>query len=124
MTGKYLALLLTTFFLVTVSMAEAQQPGKTPRIGYLSSCFGEREEAFRKDLRELGYTEGQNIVIEWRFTEAKRDRQAPMATELVRLKVDCIVTAGTAVYAFLTDNHGNIGGSLRGDDVGARPIVR
>ena len=97
MSIKATVALLVGLVLASVHLAEAQQQaGKLPRIGYLSSRFGEREEAFRKGLRELGYIEGQNIVIEWRFTEAKRDRQDPLATELVRLKVDCIVTAGTA----------------------------
>jgi hypothetical protein len=78
--------------------AEAQQPTKIPRIGFLTQRVGieAREEAFRKGLRELGYIEGQNIIIEWRFTEGKRERQADLAADLVRLKVDCIVTAGTS----------------------------
>jgi ABC-type uncharacterized transport system substrate-binding protein len=94
--------LLATFFLMTVSLAEAQQPKKIPRIGFLSGRVGieAREEAFQKGLRELGYIEGDNIIIEWRFTEGKRERQADLAADLVRLKVDCIVTAGTsATYA-------------------------
>jgi putative tryptophan/tyrosine transport system substrate-binding protein len=97
MKPKILVYTLAALILATIHFAEAQQTGKVVRIGYLSSHFGDREEAFRKGMRELGYIEGQNIVIEWRFTEAKRDRQALLATELVRLKVDCIVTAGTAV---------------------------
>jgi putative ABC transport system substrate-binding protein len=75
--------------------AHAQQPGKVPRIGYLSlrSGFGVNDEASRQSLRELGYTEGQNIVVEWRFVDGKPERYHDFAAELVRLKVDAIVTA-------------------------------
>ncbi len=74
---------------------EAQQPHKVPRIAYLSGNLAGiplRVEAFRQGLRDLGYVEGKNIVIEWRSAK-KRDRPAVLA-ELVRLKVDVIVTAG------------------------------
>jgi putative tryptophan/tyrosine transport system substrate-binding protein len=78
--------------------ANAQQPAKVPRIGYLSvsspSAMSTRIEAFRQGLRELRYVEGKNIVIEWRSAEGKRDRLPSLAAELVRLKVDIIVTAG------------------------------
>jgi len=78
--------------------AEAQQPAKIPRIGLLSavplSSMSARVEAFRQGLRELGYVEGQNIVIEYRFAEGKLDQVSHNAAELVRLKVDAIVTAG------------------------------
>ena len=81
--------------------ARAQQPTKVPRIGYLTaaslSAIAERTEAFRQGLRELGYVEGKNIVIEWRFSEGKADRLPALAAELVRLKVDIIVSAGPAV---------------------------
>jgi len=78
--------------------AEAQQPKKLPYIGYLSaSSLGENnEKAFRQGLRELGYVEGQNIVIEWRFAQGKPDQVKLNAAELVRLKVDVIVTGGAA----------------------------
>ena len=78
--------------------AGAQQPKKVPRIGYQSaSSSGENnEEAFRQGLRELGYVEGQNIVIEWRFAQGKPDQVRRNAAELVRLKVDVIVTGGAA----------------------------
>ena len=80
------------------SSAEAQQPTKVPRIGYLTaaslSAISARTEAFRQGLRELGYVEGKNIVIEWRYAEGKLDRLPALAAELVRLKVDVIVTAG------------------------------
>ncbi|HEV8720620.1 MAG TPA: ABC transporter substrate-binding protein [Candidatus Binatia bacterium] len=78
--------------------AEAQQPMKIPRIGFLSatspSAIAARVEAFRRGLRELGYVEGKNIVIEWRYAEGKLDRLGELAAELVRLKVDVIVSAG------------------------------
>src|SRR5215813_4407292 len=78
--------------------AEAQQPKKVPRIGYLSATSGPtnagRFEAFRQGLRELGYVEGKNIFVEWRFAEGKLDRLPALAAELVRLKVDMIVTSG------------------------------
>jgi len=78
--------------------AEAQQSTKIPRIGYLSgsspSTSPARRKAFQQGLRELGYVEGKNIIIEWRFAEEKFDRLPALAAELVRLKVDIIVTAG------------------------------
>src|SRR5215510_2695508 len=73
----------------------AQQPKKVPRIGYQGAGSpDENEEASRQGLRELGYVEGQNIVIEWRFAEGKLDQVARNAADLVRLKVDVIVTGG------------------------------
>jgi ABC-type uncharacterized transport system substrate-binding protein len=78
--------------------AQAQQPKKLPRIGYLSSLdsVGEsaRVEAVRLGLRELGYIEGQNIAIEYRYAEGKVDQASEFAVELVRLKIDIIVVAG------------------------------
>ena len=80
------------------SSAEAQQPKKVPRIGYLSTNdpAGEsaRAEAIRLALRGLGYIDGQNIAVEYRYAEGKRERAAELAAELVRLKVDLIVVAG------------------------------
>ena len=79
--------------------AQAQQPTKIPRIGYLAtnslSVISARVEAFRQGLRELGYVEGKNIVIEWRFADGKPDRLPAQAAELVRLKVDIIVSTGS-----------------------------
>jgi len=79
---------------------EAQQPTKIPRIGYLAgpsrSANSARIEAFRQGLRELGYIEGKNIVIEYRSADGKLERIPALAAELVRLKVDIIVTAGGA----------------------------
>jgi putative tryptophan/tyrosine transport system substrate-binding protein len=95
MRTKIISLLLATLLLVSIHLAEAQQPGKIPRIGYQSAGgSGEREEAFRQGLRELGYVEGQNIVIEWRFAQGKPDQVPRNAAELVLLKVDVIVTGG------------------------------
>ena len=78
------------------STAQGQQPKKVYRIGYITNRAetGPNEEAFRRRLRELGYVEGENLVIEWRFTGAQLDRNPEVAAELVRLKVDCIVAAG------------------------------
>ena len=78
--------------------AEAQQPAKIPRIGYLSaldaSTDSPRAEGIRLALRERGYIEGQNIAFEYRYAEGKLDRLPELAAELVRLKVDIIVVAG------------------------------
>ncbi len=80
-------------------MAEAQQPKKIPRIGYLSALSrpadSYRSEAFRQGLRELGYVEGKNVTIEYRYAEGKLDLLPDLAAELVRLKVDIIVTQST-----------------------------
>jgi putative ABC transport system substrate-binding protein len=79
-------------------IAEAQQPTKIPRIGYLTgaslSSQSANTEALQQGLRELGYVEGKNIVIEWRGADGNRDRQRALAAELVRLKVDVIVASG------------------------------
>ena len=95
---KVILFLLAASVLICLHPADAQQPAKVPRIGYLSvsspSAMSTRTEAFRQGLRELGYVEGKNIVIEWRSAEGKRDRLPSLAAELVRLKVDVIVTAG------------------------------
>jgi ABC-type uncharacterized transport system substrate-binding protein len=84
--------------------AHAQQPTQVPRIGFLAalspSAISDRVEAFRQGLRELGYVEGKNIVIEWRYADGKADRLPALAAELVRLKVAVIVTgAATATRA-------------------------
>jgi putative ABC transport system substrate-binding protein len=91
--------ILVAAMLLTVAVAvEAQQPTKIPRIGYLGfgspSTIPTRIEAFRQGLRELGYVEGKNIFIEWRSAEGNADRLPSLAAELVRLKVDIIVTNG------------------------------
>jgi putative ABC transport system substrate-binding protein len=80
---------------------QAQQPGKIPRIGYLtlasSSSNLPRREAFREGLRHLGYIEGQNINIEYRYADSRTERLPELAADLVRLEVDVIVAGGTQV---------------------------
>jgi ABC-type uncharacterized transport system substrate-binding protein len=92
------SILIAVVLLAVGLSAEAQQPTKVPRIGFLSgqslSTISTRIEAFRQGLRELGYVEGKNIVIELRYAEGKLDRLPALAAELVRLKVDVIVTSG------------------------------
>src|SRR4030095_9483401 len=82
---------------VVAAMAQAQQPKKVSRLGYLSNADAatdsDRTEGIRLALRDLGYIEGQNIVIEYRFAEGKVDRAPELAAELMRLKVDIIVVA-------------------------------
>jgi putative ABC transport system substrate-binding protein len=79
-------------------VTQAQQPGKIFRIGFLdptnASDNAVRLEAFRQELRKLGWIEGKNIAFEYRFAESKTERTAELAAELVRLKVDLIVTSG------------------------------
>jgi ABC-type uncharacterized transport system substrate-binding protein len=98
MTSKIVICSLLTLFLLTVSLAQAQQPTKIPRIGSLGgaspSANANGNEALRQGLRELGYVEGKNIIIEWRSAEGKLDRLPALADELVRLKADVIVTSG------------------------------
>src|SRR5258706_4785597 len=98
MVEKLSVWLVATFLFITTPPAEAQQPTKVPRIGYLAvnslSDNAARIDAFRQGLRELGYVEGKNIVIEWRAAEGKPNRLPALAAELVRLKVDIIVTGG------------------------------
>jgi len=95
---KWLGLSVIAFVLVvTGAVAQAQQPGKVPRIGFLlgsSSGLDPRVEAFRQGLRELGYVEGKNIAIEYRFAEGQADRLTKLVDELVNLKVEIIVTDG------------------------------
>jgi putative ABC transport system substrate-binding protein len=98
---SWLGLSVIAFALVAAgAVAHAQQSTRVPRIGYLNdSPLGSfpkiRAEAFRQGLRELGYEEGKNIVIEWRYGDGKQDRVSDRAAQLVRLKVEIIVTAGT-----------------------------
>jgi putative ABC transport system substrate-binding protein len=86
-------------FLAVPLAVEAQPPGKVWRIGYLGNSSPSLEsnlvEGFRRGLRELGYVEGQNIIIEYRWAEGQYDRFPRFVAELVRLKVDVIVTTGT-----------------------------
>ena len=88
--------LLAVFLLAVPLAAEAQAPAKVPRIGWLLTGSLEAPEtrallgAFRQGARELGYVEGQNIVIEYRAAEGRLDRFPALAAELVRLKMDII----------------------------------
>src|SRR5438309_3147398 len=92
------SILVVAVLLAVGVIADAQQPTKIPRIGFLigtsPTANAARVEAFRQGLRELGYVEGKTIVIEWRYAEGKLDRFPELAAELVRLKVDIIVTGG------------------------------
>src|SRR5262245_50611285 len=91
-------LLLATLFLANVSFAEAQQTGKIYRIGFLDSGTASGSavlvEVFRQELSKLGWIDGKNITIEYRFAEQKNERLPELAAELVRLKVDLIVASG------------------------------
>jgi putative ABC transport system substrate-binding protein len=92
-----LAVILTIGLLGTPRLGAAQQPTKVPRIGWLSNASRTPEvshllEAFSQGLRELGYVEGQNIAIEYRFAEGRPERLPGFAAELLGLKVDIIVT--------------------------------
>ena len=98
---RVLALTFAGALLAAPLAAEAQQAGKTVRIGYLSMRSGPSylEEAFRQGLRALGYVEGQNIAIEYRWANFKPGRAATLAAELVHLQVDAIVCTGGRVPA-------------------------
>jgi len=92
--------------------AQAQQPIKVPRIGYLIaaplSASANRTEAFRQGLRDLGYVEGKNITIEWRSAEGKADLQLALVAELLRLNVDIIVTGGSGPTRLLKQANSTI----------------
>ncbi len=97
---KWLGLSVIAFVLVvTGAVAQAQQTGKIFRIGFLdgSTASGSAVlvEAFRQELLKMGWIEGKNITIEYRFAEQKRERVPELAADLVGLKVDLIVTSGT-----------------------------
>ena len=95
---KAFVVLLVGLALAFVHLAEAQQTKKSPRVGYLTASTPAAQlpssKALREGLRELGYLEGQNIAIEFRYAEEKPERLPALAAELVRLKVDVIVTGG------------------------------
>ena len=90
--------LLANLFLANVSLADAQQTGKVARIGFLDNSTASGSavslEAFRQELSKLGWIEGKNITIEYRFAEQKLERLPELAADLVRLKVDLIVASG------------------------------
>jgi putative ABC transport system substrate-binding protein len=95
---KFLLTMLSALVLVSVQLAHAQQPGKVPRIGFLRGPEYPAVylESFRQGLRELGYIEGQNIIVEYRDAQSHEDRYFDLAAELVRLNVDLIVVGGGA----------------------------
>jgi putative tryptophan/tyrosine transport system substrate-binding protein len=87
---------LVALALASARFTDAQQPGKVPRIGYLTATGAEGSwanlEAFRRGLRDLGYNERKNILIEYRYYEPKLDRMPNLVAELVQLKVDVLVS--------------------------------
>lgn len=95
---------LSALLFASCPSASARQANKIARIGFLSSlspsAIAARRESFRQGLRELGYIEGKNFVIEYRYAEGNLDRLPALATELVHLKVDVIVTGGPSVNRF------------------------
>jgi len=96
---------------LSVSGADAQQPGKAYRIGYLlnaATIGGVQQEAFKKRLQELGYAEGQNLTIHWAFTKGDRDRVPGLVAELVNLKPDCIVAVGVGLTRAVKQATGTI----------------
>jgi putative ABC transport system substrate-binding protein len=99
MKKKISVLTLCAMLVVLCVAAEAQQPTKVLRIGFLDSSTASGSavlvEAFRQEIRKLGWIEGKNIAIEYRFAEQKNERLSELAADLVRLKVDLIVVAGT-----------------------------
>src|SRR5215470_7587947 len=101
MKRKITVLTICAMLFALCSSAHAQQPKKMPRVGYLGnpspSANSERIEAFRQGLRELGYVEGKNIVVEYLYAEGKADGGRELAAELARLKLDVIVTTGPTV---------------------------
>ena len=103
MNQRIFALVLCAVLFALCFSAQAQQTTKIPRIGYLAvvplSTMAARNEPFRQGLRELGYIEGKNIVIEWRSGDGNLDRMPTLAADLVKLKVDVLVTAGSRATA-------------------------
>jgi putative tryptophan/tyrosine transport system substrate-binding protein len=101
MRAKILAYALLALILATIHLAEAQQPKKVPRVGVLSPLSppvgSRRMGSFEQGLRELGYVEGKNIVIEYRYLEGNVNRTRSLVAELVQLKVDVLVSSIYAV---------------------------
>ena len=92
------SILVSVMLLVVAGIAEAQQPTRIFKVGWLgigTATSNSRFEEFRRSLRDLGYVEGKNIIFEYRSADNKLDRLPPLAEELVRLKVDVILTRGT-----------------------------
>ena len=97
MKAKILVYAVSAIILATIHLAEAQQPGKIPWIGYLAGAGPGPSPAFIQGLRDLGYVEGKNIAFVFRTTEGKTEHNADLAAELVRLKVDIIVADSTGI---------------------------
>jgi putative tryptophan/tyrosine transport system substrate-binding protein len=95
MNNEIIAISLGALLFVLCMSADAQQPGKIPRIGYVSGTDDLNnpgpEEAFRRGLQELGYVEGKNILVEYRSQEGKADRGPSLVAEFIQLKVDVLV---------------------------------
>jgi putative tryptophan/tyrosine transport system substrate-binding protein len=107
MAKKTIVVFLVSLALASLHLAQAQQPKKVPRIGFLGftslSAIAARIEAFQQGLREFGYVEGKSIVVEYRSAEGELDRLPELAAELVRLKVEVIVTSGPSVTRAVKD---------------------
>ena len=99
MKRKIIVLTLSALLFALCSSADAQQPTKVARIGFLDNATASGTavlvDAFRQELSKLGWIEGKNITIQYRFAEQKGDRLPGLAADLVRLKVDLIVVPGT-----------------------------
>src|SRR5215469_9110303 len=98
-TKKIFCLILGAILFALCVSANAQQPGNVPRIGFLDNSTASGSavlvDAFRQELSKLGWVEGKNITIEYRFAEQKSDRAAELAADLVRLRADLIVVTST-----------------------------
>ena len=97
--GSKILWIVSCVLFLGLSAAEAQQPKKIPRVGYLAaaspSADAPRLEAFRQGLRELGYVEGQNIIVDYRYEDREFERLSNLAAELIRLQIDVLVTVTT-----------------------------
>ena len=103
MNKEIAAFVVAAAILIAVNLADGQQPGKVPRIGVLypdsPSASAPRIKAFQQGLRELGYVDGKNIIVEVRHAEGKRETLPELAAELARLKVDVIITVAADAIA-------------------------
>ena len=108
-------------FLAFPKSSRAQPPQKRPRIGWLSPGYstGTPEEGFRQGVKEFGYIDGQNVIVDYRFGEGHYDRLAGLAAELMQLRPDVLVAVGTAVTAVIKNATDKIPVvSLLGDSIG------
>ena len=119
MSRKILWFLVSTLLFALSAPAEAQQPKKVPRVGYWAavpaSADAPRLEAFRQGLRDLGYVEGQNIIIDYRHEDREFERLPNLAAELVRLKIDVLVAVTTNAALAAKKTTGTIPIVLRRD---------